>query len=509
MRAAANRRIARNTLALYFRTLLTMLVTLYTSRVVIEALGVSDFGLFSLVGGIVVLMGFLKAAMLSATQRFLNYEKGRPGEDGGVRRVFATSLYIHLFLAVLVLIIAQTLGLWFLNAHLKIPPGRMDAANWVYQCALLAFLVGVTTTPFNAAIIANERMTAFAYVSILDVSLKLALAYALFHFPGDRLKTYAALVLLASTLVALVYVWYARRNFPECRVWPARDAGLFRQMLSFSSWSILSNLSIILRLQGTNIILNLLFGTLINAAFGLALQVYNAIQSFSSSFTVALNPPIVKAYAAGELPQMHALVLNGCRLAFFLVLLLVLPVLMDTNALLRIWLVNVPDHTTVFVQLVLVQAMVESFAGVTGVAQGATGRIGLYHLTLSITGFLNLPVSYLLLRDGFPPYVVFVVAIALSSVIAVIRLLFLGRSIGLPLGRFVREVALRCMAVAALAPLAPLLLRRHIEQTPLNTILVCAAAGFSVLAVVALVGLRREERRMALAWVAGKLRAPR
>ncbi|AWI75265.1 holin [Parazoarcus communis] len=492
------RRIARNTLALYFRTLLTTVVALYTSRVILEALGVSDFGLFSLVGGLMVLMGFLNAAMTAATQRFLNFEKGRSGTSDDVQRVFATSLFIHLMLAVVILLIAETLGLWFLNTQLNIAPDRMDAANWVYQCALLAFLVNVVTAPFNAAIIANERMAAFAYVSIVDVGLRLAVAYALFRVSGDRLQVYAVLMLVVAALVAGVYGWYARRNFSECHTRPARDPRLFREILSFSSWSILSNLSVVLRLQGTNVILNLIFGTLVNAAFGLALQVSNALQSFTSSFIQALNPQIVKTYAAGDLAQMHTLVLKGARLAFFLVLLMVLPVLIEAEALLGIWLSTVPEHTVVFIQLVLIQALVESFAGVTGTAQAATGKVRTYHLTVSTIGMTNLPISYVFLSQGFAPEIVFVVAIVLSALIAVARLYFLRHSIALPMMLFARDVGLRCGAVLMLAPLAPLAVKYHAPETLFGIFLVCAVAGISVVAAVAVIGLHRDERRIVL-----------
>lgn len=499
------RRIARNTLALYFRTILTMGVALYTSRIVLEALGVSDFGLFSVVGGLMLLMGFLNAAMVAATQRFLNFEKGRSGSDADVRRVFATCLFIHLLLALIILVVAQTAGLWFLNNQLTIAPDRLVAANWVFQCALLAFLFNVISAPYNAAIIANERMTAFAYVSILDVSLKLAVAYALFKLSGDRLQAFAVLTLFVSIVVACVYAWYAWRHFQECHTGPRRDKRLFREILSFSSWSIFSNLSIALRLQGANVILNVIFGTLVNAAYGLALQVNTAIQSFTSSFIHALNPQIVKSYAAGEMAKMHVLVLKGARLAFFLVLVIVLPVLIETEALLGLWLVSVPEYAVIFVQLILVQLQIESFAGVAGAAQSATGRVKAYHLTLSSIGMLNLPLSYILLVYGYGPEIVFMVAILLSTVIAFTRLWFLRRSIMLSIRRFAHDVLLRCAAVLLLAPIAPMLLRQYVPDTLPWVILVCCVAGVSVVLSVAAVGLHRDERSLAIRFVTRRL----
>ncbi|MFK8252340.1 lipopolysaccharide biosynthesis protein [Ancylobacter terrae] len=495
-----NGRIARNTLALYFRTLLTMAVSLYTSRVVLNALGASDFGLYALVGGVVTLMGFLNIAMAASTQRFLNFE--RNDEDPSrLAKVFGTSLLIHMLLAGASLIIAETIGLWFLNTHLNIDPERVAAANWIFQCVVLSFMVGTIVSPYTAAIIANERMVAFAYTSILDVSLKLLVAYVLTVVATDKLQIYAVLMLSASTLVAAVYILYARRNFAECRVGPRRDEVLFRQILSFSSWSIASNLSVILRLQGTSIILNLFFGTLVNAALGIATQVNTAIQSFSANFTQALNPQIVKNYAHGNMEQMRALVLNGCRLSFYLILLFALPMLLETEAVLQLWLKNVPDYTTNFVWLILVQSLVESFASVMATAQGATGHVKWYHITLSTIGLLNLPVSYLLLKAGFAPYVVLVVAILFSTLIGACRALFLRRSIRLSLSAFVTTVLLRCLAVTALAVLAPLAVRHFAPGSLAGAFAVCVVAGLSVLVAIALVGVSGDERRM----IAGKL----
>lgn len=500
------KRIAKNTLALYFRTFVTMIVTLYSSRLVLEALGVSDFGLFSLVGGLMVLMGFLNAAMSSATQRFLNYEKGRRDGTPDVRRVFATSFFIHILLALLILALAETVGLWVLNSWLTITPGRLEAANLVYQCALMVFIAGVIASPSRAAMISNERMVTFATVSIVDVGLKLLLAMALQFLSGYRLEIYAALMAVIGIVIAAVYILYSRHLFEECRTWPKRDPKLFREILYFSSWSILSNLSVALRLQGSNVVLNLVFGTLVNAAFGLALQVNSALQSFTASFTQALNPQIVKTWAAGETEQMHRLVLRGCRLSFFLVLVLVLPVLLVTEPLLGIWLKTVPDYTTVFVQLVLVQALIDSVASIASVAQGATGRVKAYHLTVSAMGMMNLPISVVALLAGAPPPSIFFIAIIIAVIIGVTRFLFLQRSIRLSLRTLFREVVVRCAIVVVVAPIPPLALRMVLPHSAMNALIVAAFTILSVLITVALLGLYQEERRMLTGWIARRAR---
>lgn len=502
---SGNGRIARNTLALYFRTVLTVLVSLYTSRIVLNALGTSDFGLYSLVGGIVILMGFINAGLVSSTQRFLNFEKGMR-DSAGLGKVFGASLFIHVLMAGVVLLIAETLGLWLLNTQLNIEAERIDAANWVYQCAVASFLVTMLASPYIAAIIANERMTAFAYTGLLDAGLKLAAAWLLLIVGGDKLETYGLLTLTVSVSLALVYILYARRNFPECRFGPNKDDTAFRQMLSFLSWSLVSNLSVILRIQGANIIVNLFFGTLVNAALSIAVQVNTAIQSFSANFIQALNPQIVKNYAVGEMEQMHMLVLNGCRLSFFLILLFALPMLIETEAILHLWLNIVPEHTTAFVRLILIQSLVESFAGVLGTAQGATGNVKRYHLTLSAIGLMNLPVSYLLLEAGFPPYAVIIVAIVFSSIIGATRVLFLRKSIALSARAFLSRVVVRCAGAALLAPAAPLAMRYFMQDTLLNSLAVCTVAGLSVIVAVALVGVSGNERRMIIGLASSRLR---
>lgn len=500
-----NGRIARNAMALYFRMGLTTLVSLYTSRVVLHALGASDFGLYGLVGGVVVLMGFLNTAMVSSTQRFLNFERVERDADG-LRRVFATSLLIHLILAAIILVATEAVGLWLLDGRLNIPPDRTGAAVWVFQCATASFVIGTITSPFTAAIVANERMTAFAYTGLLDAGLKLLAAILLQITAADRLKTYATWTLGASALLALVYILFARRSFPECRVRPGRDPAIFRQMLSFASWSVASNLSVILRIQGTNILLNLFFGTLINAAMGIATQVNAAIQRFAANFIQALNPQIVRNYAARDLGQMHRLIRAGCRMSFFLLLLFALPALVETEAILGLWLRAVPDHSAAFVRLILVQSLVESFATVLAVAQGATGNVRRYHLTLSSIGLLNLPVSWLLLKSGALPYVVLMVAILFSSVIGVVRLLFLRRSIHLSLRLFATRVVLRCAAGAVLAAIAPLAMHFLLAPGLWNSIATCAVASLSVAVAAVAVGASGSERRAILGAVARRLR---
>jgi len=491
-------RIAKNTLALYFRALLMMIIALYTSRVVLKALGVSDFGLFNLVGGMMVLMGFINAAMIAATQRFLNYEKGGVENVVAVRRVFAASLWNHLLIAAVVFCVAETAGLWFLNTKLTIDPDKVVAANLLYQCAVGAFLTKVIIAPYNAAIVANERMTALAYIGIFEVTMKLLLAEGMLFVPNRRLEVYSVLFLLVSLVTAATYIVYVLRRFPESRTRPRYAVNLSRQILSFASWSILSNLSVVLRLQGTNVIMNLIFGTRMNAAYGLSLQAGNALKTFTDSFVQALNPQIVKSWAAGNCIAMHEFILRGFRFAFFLMLFMMLPLILTAETLLDIWLIEVPQYTLEFVRLILVQTLLEAFSGVIGTAQGATGRVKSYHITLSVIGLLNLPISYFLLRAGAAPTSVFTVSITLSLIMTLIKMIFLHHSIKLPIRRFLTEVVNRIMLVSILSSIIPIVLYRMLSTSLANAFLIILVTCLSVLITVLTIGLKRDERQFIL-----------
>jgi O-antigen/teichoic acid export membrane protein len=497
---AANGRIAKNTLALYFRLILTLGVALYTSRIILGALGVSDFGLYGVVGGVVTLLGLFNATMSASTQRFLNFQKGSR-DVGQLKRVFGTSLLIHFILAAVILALAQTAGLWLLNTKLTIDPARMGAANWAYQCSIFSFIAASLGAPFNAAIIANERMSVFAYISIIDALLKLAVAFAVQYFDADKLELYAALILVVSLVVQLIYVLYCRRSFAECRTGPIKDKALFGQMISFSGWTVTSHLSVVLRTQGVNVLLNVFFGTVVNAAQGVAMQLSNAINGFSSSFTQAMNPQIVMSYAAGDLERTRSLVMNGCRFSFFLVFLFSLPVLVETEALLKLWLRDVPDYAVGFVRLLLLQVLIESFASVMGTAQGATGRVKRYHLTISSIGLMNLPLSYATLRAGFEPYSVYWVAVVVSLAVGLGRLVFLSNSIGLSARGFASGVLSRCLVVSLLSLSIPLVLKALVPPNLTGSLVVCVVCWISALLAIATVGIRREERAYILAKV--------
>ena len=399
---ANNKRIAKNTLLLYIRMFLIIIVGLYTSRIVLNTLGVTDYGIYNVVGGIVSMLAFLNSAMVAASQRFISFELGI-GNLEKLKKVFCTSVSIHIALAVIILLIAESIGLWFVNTHLNIPLERMTAANWVYQCSILTLILTVVSVPYNSCIVAHEHMKAFAYVSIVEAVLKLLIVYILLVENVDKLILYAILVASVALIVRIIYGIYCKRHFEECSYRFVFDRKLFKEMFAFAGWSVIGNLGFSFKDQGSNIILNLFFGTAVNAARGIAMQVNGILSNFSNNFTMALNPQITKQYAAGDVESSMKLVYAGCRYSFYLLLLITIPVMINREYLLKLWLGNVPEYTSQFLMLVLISTLINVMASPIVTALQATGRIKVFQITICIIMLSELPLAYLILKNGGKP----------------------------------------------------------------------------------------------------------
>ena len=450
-----NKRIAKNTLLLYFRMLVTMAVSLYTSRVVLNILGVEDFGIYNVVGGIVAMFGFINGSMTSATQRYLTFELGQ-NNRAQLTKVFSTSLSIHGIISFLIIVLAETVGLWFLWNKMQIPADRMNAAFWVFQCSVAASVIMIMSVPYNAAIIAHERMSAFAYISIIEVSLKLLIVCFLRYFHTDKLILYAALIVIVQFLIRLCYSWYCNRHFNETKYRWSWDKGLFKEMTGFASWNMFGSLAAITFTQGLNLLLNMFFGPVVNAARGIAVQAQTAIGQFSSNFQTALNPQITKSYATGDMEYMHGLIFRSAKFSFFLLLLLSLPVLIETKAILTLWLKIVPDHTVVFLRIMLCTTWVYAVSNPLITAASATGKIKLYQSVVGGLLLLILPISYLCLRFGLPAYSVFIVHFVMEITAQFARLLMLRRMIRVSLREYFAKVIWSISKVTAIALAVPL-----------------------------------------------------
>lgn len=403
MVTTSNKRIAKNASLLYIRMLLTIVVGLYTSRVVLNTLGVSDYGVYNVVGGIVAMLSFLSSALAAASQRFFSFELGR-GDLQRLKNIFRTSVSVHIVLSIIVFIVAETIGLWFVNTYLNIAPDRMVAANWVYQCSILTFMLTVLSVPYNACIVAHEHMDAFAYISIVEVTLKLLIVYLLSVINYDKLIIYGIFVSCVALAIRVVYGIYCKRKFEECAYHFNIDKKLFNEMFAFAGWSVIGNLGFSVKDQVANIILNLFFGTIVNAARGIALQVNGIISGFSINFMMALNPQITKQYATGNVYGSMRLVYAGCRYSFFLLALITIPVMINIDYLLRLWLGIVPEYTATFLLLALICALINSMAMPLTTAIQATGNIKAFQTSICIIMMCEVPLAYLILSCGGKPY---------------------------------------------------------------------------------------------------------
>lgn len=489
-----NKRIAKNTLLLYFRMLFMMVVSLYTSRVVLNALGVEDFGIYNVVGGVVAMFSMLSGSLSAAITRFITYELGT-GNKEKLKKIFSSAVTIQLGLALLVILLAEAIGVWFLNAKMNIPADRMIAANWVFQFSIVTFAVNLISVPYNASIIAHERMSAFAYISILEASGKLAIAFLIMVSPIDRLIFYAILMCAVALIVRFTYGAYCKRHFEECTYHFRFDKELLKRMFSFAGWNFIGATSAVLRDQGGNIVINLFSGPTVNAARGIASQVNNAINGFVMNFMTALNPQITKSYAAGNLEYMITLIYQGARLSFYMLLLLSLPVLVNTHYILSLWLKVVPDHTVLFVQLVLLFAMSESISHPLVTAMLATGKIRNYQLAVGGLQLLNLPLSYIFLRIGMFPEIVIVIAIVISQCCLVTRLLMLHKIIRLSVRTYLKKVYANILLVTIISSFLPVLIANKIEETFLNFIILCLIAIVCTGVSVYYVGCNKTERQ--------------
>lgn len=440
-----NRRIAKNTLFLYCRQLVTMAVSLYTVRVVLDVLGAEDYGIYNVIGGIVSLFSFLSGTMASATQRFLSFEMGKK-EDRSLNHVFSVSMYTYLLMVGIILLLSETVGLWFVNNQLTIPIERLAAANFVYQSSILSFIVTLLCIPYNASIIAMERMNVFAYSSLVDAMLKLAIVWLLPCIAVDHLKIYAILMFIVITSVQLYYVWYCKRYFDFCRYKHSKDKSLFRSMLSFAGWNMIGALANILRGQGLNVLINLFFNPVLNAAYGIALQVNNAITNFTNNFYTAVRPQLVKLYAGGNTKGMLDLGYQSSRFAFYLMLVIIVPIMLDTEEILSIWLKEVPAHTVVFLRIIIVSSLIEVLAIPLANMLQASGNIKTFQLIVSVLYLLNIPISYVLLYCGFNPEITLWVNLSLIILSMIPRLYICKNILHLSIKEYISKVILHISA---------------------------------------------------------------
>lgn len=499
-------RIARNTALLYVRMLVMMLVTMYASRIVLRTLGAGDNDLYSLIAdSFVALFWFLNTAMAAATQRFLNFEIGQ-GDSRSVSRVFSMSVNIHIGVAIIVLLLGETVGLWFVNNKLNILAERMTAANWVYQFALLTSCFNILRVPYNATIIAYERMSFYAVMSIAEAVLRLGAVFMLVLLPGDKLILYAALTALVVLLVTLIYRWHCKRTFDTCDYRFERDKPLMRKMVGFSGWSLLGSGAGGISQHGVNVMLNMFVGRGLNLPMGFANQISSAVYAFVLNFQIAFNPQIVKSYAAQDTGYFRYLIFRASKYSYFLLLLVAVPVVLCTQPLLELWLGAgmVPAHTASFSRLIMGAMLIDALSGPLWTAVQATGRIRNYQILISSIIFLNLPLSYLALKMGYAPESVLVIKLMINAAAFTARVLYMGGNLDFPVGEYLRRAVLPALAVTAAAvPLPALAAYSTAGLTCLvmTTLVSCASVGLAVYVI----GMGRGEREFVMSRIRERL----
>ena len=497
MPQSSNKKIAKNTLVLYFRMILTMVVTMYTSRVVLSTLGVEDYGIYNVVGGFVSMFLVLNTSLSSATSRFLIYELGRK-DYAELKRVFNAALVGHLGIALMIFLIAETVGLWFLANKLVIPPERLAAAHWAYQFSILATMVTLTQVPYTALIIAHEKMNIYAYMSFLEVTLKLVIVYLLKVGSFDKLKMYAILHFLVVLVTALAYRFYCNRKYPEASLCVVKDKSVYKRLISFSVWELYGGFGVISMGQGTNILLNMFFGPAVNAARGVAVTLQGAINKFSQSFMTAVKPQIVKLYADEQVDKMLRLVYLSAKFSFFLNFFFTLPLLLETDFVLTVWLKNPPEYAAVFCKLILINNLILSMANPFVYAFHAVGNIRRTNLVCGSLFYLVILLSFLLFRIGYPPETAFVVTIGVTALVNMVRLQLLKAFLPIKLIEYFKQVLVPVGLVVFLSTVFPLILVTVVEPGFLRFLIVGSVCVVGIGLSVYYIGLERDMRKFVM-----------
>ena len=499
-----NKRLAKNTLFLYFRMFLTLLVGLYTSRVVLNVLGVVDYGINNVVGGIVTIFASLNGAMASTSSRYITFYLGK-GDNNRLREIFSTVAFVHIGIAILVILLCETIGLWFFYNKMQIPAARMDVAFWLLQFSFASSFLSMINTPFTGLIIAHERMNIYAYISIFDVLAKLAIAFLIQITPIDRLFTYGLLFLIVNFIDFIIYRSYCVHKFDESHIKWIFDKPLFKELANYFGWSIAGNVALAFNGQGMNMLLNMFFGPAVNAARGVAYQIQNIINQFVSNFQVALNPQIVKTYANKEMQRMYTLMYASSKYGFLLLFFLSLPVMVCAKYILTLWLGIVPVHTVNFVRIILITCMVSAMSNSSVVAAGATGKIRNYTLIVATLALLPLPVSYILLKFIDIPELVFATLLFFECLSLSARLQQKRKMIGLSIIQYLKHVIFPVLGVVLSSAWIPIVVYNLLDVNLWTTALICCISFLCVGVSIYIIGLNPNEKLMARSIVKNKI----
>lgn len=496
-----NKLIARNTVFLYVRMIIVLLVSLYTTRALLRALGVEDYGIYNVVAGFVTMFAFLNTSFVATIQRYYNYELGKTGLEG-VYRVYISSAIIQLVVAFIVVVLAETIGLWYLNNKMVIPIDRLPSARLLFHSSILSMAITILQVPYSSVIMAFEKLDYYAIVGVIDTILKLLIVIILDYLGGDKLKKYAILLLCVTTIVFLLYFIYAKKKIIKEKVKFIIDRALLKNMIMFSGWSVMGSFAQVIRNQGINIILNLFFGPVVNAARGVSFQVKGALSGFIANTSLSVRPQLVSSYAAGNTSRSISLMFSISKINFLILYLLALPICLEMNFVLHIWLGNnVPEYTVVFSRLILVIALVDVFNGPVTMIMYASGKIGLYNVVTSVLGLLVLPLSYFVLKAGYPPYAVYLMSLFISVVVQLASILIMKKKIGVSVRDYCKKVFLPSILVLLCSLPISLIPYSIINESFLRVMIVGLVSLVSVGAIGYYVGLNKGEKELLLSFI--------
>ena len=490
--SATNRRIARNTFALYIRMFLLLLIGLYTSRATLAIFGVEDFGIYNLVGGIITMAVFIRSSMTLSVERFLAYAIGL-NDRKHLEEVFSMSINIHILLSVIIIILGETIGLWFVNTQLIIPAEKMDVANIIYQASIVSFVLNIVATPYNSIVIAHERMGFFSLVSVLQGILKLLFVLALPYIEENRLGTYAILMTIPSLLFFIMNYIFCLMRFPESKyrfIWSKK---LFNDLSVFAGYSTFGNMATAVVTQGQSILLNIFYGPALNAVRGLAMQVSVSINSFISGTYTAVNPQIIKSYAQKDFAYFNKLIFNSTIIGYFMLFLITMPVFLENEFVLNLWLKEVPEYTIIFVRLLLINTLIYNFVIPSWMAIQATGKVMSIHLTTGTINLLNLVITYILWKIyDLEPYSIYIVNIGVSFCMQVATLIIQKELLRIKIGEYFRKTVLPVTKASIASIVLPLCIMESMEYGLLRFLIVSAVSVISTIVMFYLIGLNPE-----------------
>lgn len=505
MSVETNKIIVKNTIFLYIRTFVSMLISLYTSRKILEGLGVSDFGIYNVVGGVITMLTFLNGSMSVATQRFLTVELGRK-DKGNYSRIFNMAVLIHLGLAALVLIAAETVGLWFVNTYLNIPAGRMSAANWVYQASVLSTILGILQTPYHASIVSHEHMHIYAYVGLGESFGKLFLVFLLVVYPYDRLIFWGFIMFFFQFLMAIIYRLYCIRQFPECKLLLKWDNSVFNSILKFTGWNMFGTVAWLLKDQGVNILMNMFGGPVANAARGVSCQISGAVQGLTGGFQSAVNPQLTKRYAANDSEATCRLLCESSKISYFLLFIIALPVMLEADFILKLWLVEVPHMASLFTRIILIEALLSALGNPMITSLMATGEIKWYQIVVGSSLLFIVPVAYVFLKLGFPIETALVISVLFILLGNFLRIIFCKKQLGLSLRLFGFKVILPIFIVTVLSLILPLFIHYKMSEGWYRLIVSTVVSCVVVAVLIYTIGLTATERNFIVGGVISKFK---